>query len=294
MTEAENTESYFPDLTPENSANLFNQIDNLRSTISSAFNVSKIEFPDITTRDELQKLPPHNVNQVIESYVTEGTLFIFKKSENKYVKNTSYRLFSMWDQSQLEVESTHDLDVFINESLVSVPRDIIERQWINKVPYATIYSPEYNNMYGEVIDSPIIVVPYDWIELANEQPVLALSYLLRSATFARDDYYGKLQGSEWKTSIELRGSFEVPNVNSSKIRADCLVSNLLIQAYDYDRGYLDIDLKLDVYHSQELLNPYIGLLHSTIPNWYFYDDPAQSAWHYYPQEDEPPPYGDLP
>jgi hypothetical protein len=80
----------------------------------------------------------------------------------------------------------------------------------------------------------VVMFTPDWLKAAVARPLDALAYLLRAASYARDDSFDMLEGSDW-VAVRGFGMVELPRRTLCEQRAQALVSELLNQAFENDQ-----------------------------------------------------------
>lgn len=278
MTERKlSPEQYFPKLAAEQATYFRDAIEQLPIfTLSSAFDKAKSLWSNVEGVSDFASLTKKEKDEVVNTYLEEGLSYLICDAESEFVSITAKRLRAFWEEKKLTSHHTPDLKAAItNEVRDDVDPHIIKAQWPDKVDYAIIYVPGESDGFDGYYERPKILIPHKWVEIANKKPLLALAFLLRAASFARDDYFNYLQGSNTISSSEIGAEGKMHWAYTWKARAEDLISELLVQGYNYDQNVHGIAVNLDNYHYNFLLHPYIGYAPKTISGHLFYKDPGK-------------------
>jgi hypothetical protein len=92
-----------------------------------------------------------------------------------------------------------------------------------------------------------LLVTLQWIAAALQREIVALVHLIRVASFARDDSFGKLAGSVWGHVAALHLTYPMPQFDTAVARADGLAARFLDEALQFDNRVYGLQVQRDDY-----------------------------------------------
>ena len=216
-------------------------------TWSSAFNNARDRWPGVAGLDQLACLTPAQQTAIANHFLGYGAEALAAESEYTAVRLAAKRLLELCDRGFVDLHLTSDPYAALREM---TGRD--------REAAAQLLPEEHSLVYLTSGDSePLgadpsatrgtILVPLQWIATAMQREIVALVHLARVASFARDDSFGKLAGTVFGYSRELRASTEIPLFDVAVARADALASRFLDEALRYDTRIYGLRVQRDDY-----------------------------------------------
>jgi hypothetical protein len=223
-------------------------------TWSSAFNSARDEWPGVSGLEQLVRLTPTQQAAIANQFLGYGLEALAAESENMSVCLAAQRLVELCDRG------------FIDLHLTSQPYEALqELTGRDRESAGSLLPEEHGLVYLRASDSEAgsesdpssakrapdrkgtILVPFQWVAAALQREIVALVHLVRAASFARDDSFGKLSGSAFGHSRELRVAAEIPLSDVAVARADRLASRFLHEALRFDTRVYGLQVQRDEY-----------------------------------------------
>jgi hypothetical protein len=196
-------------------------------TISGAFNNPAADYAltddSSVTRTWTQQSDAQRATMLM-AFIHYGLQVLGSENPNDYVRCTARRFVELYNQGLLDFYVGADTQACLRWDF-----EVASEHLAGFVPSpdAPVYLPR---QYG----GRLVVFAPAWLQTAVTRPLQALTYLLRAASFARDDYFGLFEGVQY-VGMRGMGIAEVPNRIVCERRAQALMSELLNQALENDQ-----------------------------------------------------------
>jgi len=233
-------------------------------TFDSAFDSLDSKWPVTRNVDDFSKLDAETQRKIVVDFFSLGLEVLEHEAENKYVKNTARRLRDLEEHARVALVPVADIHATLRGRNVSDARI----SHLAPCQHSTVYTPNFGRQDSHVKGE--ILLPVAWIAKARTEPYTALVHLLRVASYARDDHFGMLRGSEVVFSRELKQSGEIFHADISDKRANGLVATFLDEIKSYDHKVYKINPQYDDYSRAVAEQFKYG-----VPSYLFYNDPPE-------------------
>lgn len=250
-------------------------------TLESSFNNPKDDhllYDDESVDIRWKQLKPGKVKLILD-FVDVGLQTLGVENPDENVRIAAQRLKKMYEDEELDYHVSEDT----RQSLL---RDFqVPESSISDLMPATD-APVYIK-HPEGVKA--VVISKDFIKSAVTRPVQALTYLVRAASYARDDHFKRLDGSQFR-AVRGLGVAEIPNKSHCDSRAESLMSEVLNQHLDNDQ--------MKFHHPPKIDKPLYKIRdweqRAAHMSWVFYKDPPPpiARRSREPQPDDSP-FGDI-
>jgi hypothetical protein len=206
-------------------------------TFASAFRHVEADWPMINATEHIEDIPQHDRENLLADLITTGLGVLEHESEYKHIQLAAKRFRLLGESTRLQYYITSDIGAELVER--RVPE--MNRRNFALEPHSIVYFPNFGQSSKQQGD---VIVPVAWMRSAMTHPIPALSSLLYTSSLARDDYFGKLRGSQ-VYSVKGFGSTESSQQPIAIKRAEGLVAQFIKEVYDYDQRYYFLTPKHD-------------------------------------------------
>jgi hypothetical protein len=217
-------------------------------TWSSAFNTARDLWPGVSGQEQLLRLDPSQQGAIANQFLGYGLEALAAESDSQAIRLIAQRLIEMCDWGLLDL------------NLTSRPYSVIQEQTGLDRDASSVLLPEEHGLAYLRPEAPssadrptdkqpaqkgTILVPLQWIAGAMQREIVALVHLVRLASLARDDSFGKLAGHVFGFSRELRARTEISLFDVAVARADALAARFLDEALRYDNRVYGLQVQRD-------------------------------------------------
>lgn len=216
-------------------------------TWSSAFNSARDLWPGIDGLDQLTLLTPEQTSEIAHHFLEYGLEALAAEADHLGIRAAAGRLVEMCDWGLIDLHLTqHPYDALrdlVPTQSGRLERLLPEEHGLAYVPAAQASQPDPPGQGAA--RKGVLVVPLQWIAAAHQREIVALVHLVRAASFARDDSFGKLAGSVWGQSASPRTGHEIPLFDVAMDRADGLAARFLAEALAFDNRVYGLHIQRD-------------------------------------------------
>jgi hypothetical protein len=219
-------------------------------TWSSAFNSARDLWPGVDGPDQLTCLTAEQTTEIAHHFLEYGLEALAAEAAHPGLRAAAERLVELCDWGLIDLHLTHH------------PYDLLRKlaptrsgrlEWLLPEEHGLAYLPpdqiDPSGLPGQAgrgaSQTGILVVPVQWIAAALQREIVALVHLVRAASFARDDSFGKLSGTAWGQSAASRSGHEIPLFDVATDRANGLASRFLDEALQFDNRVYGLQIQRD-------------------------------------------------
>jgi len=217
-------------------------------TWSSAFNNARDRWPGVAGFEQLACLTPPQQSDIANHFLGYGLEALAAESEYTAVRLAAKRLLELCDRGFVDLHVTSHPYGALQKM---TGRDCYDAGPLLPEEHGLVYlastDPDAASVDDPTDSRGTVLVPLQWIDAAIRREIVALVHLVRVASFARDASFGKLSGSAFGYSRELRASAEIPLFDVAVARADALASRFLDEALRYDTRIYGLRVQRDDY-----------------------------------------------
>jgi hypothetical protein len=215
-------------------------------TWSSTFNNARDRWPGVTGLEQLSCLTTDQQSEIANHFLGYGLEALAAESEHLAVRVAAQRLVELCDRGFVDLHLTSHPYGALKEL---TGRDRYDAHPLLPEEHSLVYvpSPGVASTEERTARNGTILVPLQWIAAANQREIVALVHLVRVASFARDDSFGKLAGSAFGCARDLRTAREIPLFDVAAARADGLAARFLDEALRFDTRIYGLQVLRDDY-----------------------------------------------
>jgi hypothetical protein len=233
-------------------------------TWSSAFNSARDLWPGVDGLDQLTCLTGEQTREIANHFLEYGLEALAAEAEHPGIRAAASRLVELCDWGLIDLHLTpRPYDAL--RDLAPAQSGMLERLLPEEHGLAYLHATPAGQPGRAGLPGPpdqaaarkgVLVMPAQWIAAALQREIVALVHLVRVASFARDDSFGKLNGSVWGHSAALRAGYEIPLFDVAVDRADGLAARFLDEALQYDHRVYGLRVQRDDYCRSIERRPY--------------------------------------
>jgi hypothetical protein len=218
-------------------------------TWSSVFNSARDLWPGVEGLEQLAGLTAAQECEIADQFLGYGLEALAAESELPAVRSAARRLLELCDWGLLDFHLT----CLPYQELGQLTQAQSDPHLLGR-----LLPEEHGLAYLQpsmVTSRPdqerrkrgLLLIPLQWIAAALDREIVALVHLVRVASFARDDSYGKLSGSVWGHASERHLGYEIPLFDVAVARADGLAARFLEEALQFDNRVYGLQIQRDSY-----------------------------------------------
>jgi hypothetical protein len=233
-------------------------------TWSSAFNSARDLWPGVDGFDQLTCLTGEQTREIANHFLEYGLEALAAEAEHPGIRAAASRLAELCDWGLIDLHLTSQPYDALRD-LAPAQAGMLERLLPEEHGLAYLHATPAGQSgrvglpglpgQGEARKG-VLVVSAQWIAAALRREIVALVHLVRAASFARDDSFGKLTGSVWGQSAARSAGYEIPLFDVAVDRADGLAARFLAEALQFDNRVYGLQVQRDDYCRSIERRPY--------------------------------------
>lgn len=214
-------------------------------TWSSVFNSARDLWPGIDGLEQLACLTAAQEGEIADHFLGYALEALAAESEHATIRAAAGRLVELCDWGLIDLHLTCRPFEALREMTPMTP-DTLGRLLPEEHGLAYLHAPSKSGDQGASRRGTLLV-PLQWIAAALQREIVALVHLVRVASFARDDSYGKLSGTIWGHVAALHRTYAIPQFDTAVARADGLAARFLDEALRFDNQVYGLQIQRDDY-----------------------------------------------
>lgn len=215
-------------------------------TWSSTFNSARDLWPGIDGLDQLACLSSVQESEIADHFLGYGLEALAAESDHPTIRSAANRLLELCDWGLIDLQVTCQPYGALRELTRAHP-DTLAQMLPEEHGLAYVHATEQPPAGQEQRQQGTLLVPLQWIAAALQRELVALVHLVRVASFARDDSYGKLAGTVWGHVAALHTTYAISQFDTAVARADGLAARFLTEAIQFDTRVYGLQVQRDGY-----------------------------------------------